>query len=99
MRSRCFNPRFEGFKYYGARGIDVCERWASFANFIADMGERPEGHSLDRIDCDGNYEPGNCRWATPKVQRMNQRRMKRWLSFECVAEAPDCATVTLMVSA
>lgn len=83
MRQRCSNPRSREFVRYGARGIKVCERWQSFANFLADMGERPsETHSLDRIDNDGNYEPGNCRWATVKEQSENKRptlRTKRAL--------------------
>lgn len=74
MRSRCSNPNAVQFKNYGARGICVCERWQqSFANFLADMGDKPAGKSLDRINNDGNYEPGNCRWATPAEQRRNQR--------------------------
>lgn len=77
MKQRCLNPNDPAFNYYGGRGITVCERWLTYANFLADMGERPPGTTLDRINNDGDYEPGNCRWATPKQQRANQRKRLR----------------------
>lgn len=74
MRRRCFDKNFEKYKTYGGRGITVCDRWLDFNNFFQDMGERPEGKTLDRINPEGNYEPGNCRWATAKEQSQNRRR-------------------------
>lgn len=73
MTQRCTNPKATKFENYGGRGITVCERWRVFNNFLADMGERPLDRSLDRIDSDGNYEPGNCRWATHVEQNRNRR--------------------------
>jgi hypothetical protein len=75
MKQRCLNKNNPSFADYGGRGITVCQRWLdSFQNFLADMGERPAGMSIDRIDVNGNYEPGNCKWSTPKEQVANRRR-------------------------
>lgn len=78
MRRRCSNLRDTSFQKYGGRGVKVCERWESFENFYADMGPRPSpAHSVERIDNSGNYEPGNCRWATPQEQGVNTRQNVR----------------------
>ncbi len=79
---RCNNPKTPGFENYGGRGILVCERWASsFAAFFADMGLRPSlKHSIDRMDNEGGYEPGNCRWATRSQQMTNRRPRAEWPS-------------------
>lgn len=82
---RCYNPNNPDYRLYGGRGIRVCDRWrfgelgkSRYECFVGDMGIRPSLiHSIDRIDVDGNYEPGNCRWATPKEQSINTRRHKQ----------------------
>lgn len=73
MVMRCTNPNNNRYYLYGARGITVCDGWRIFENFLADMGKRPAGKTLDRVDPNGNYEPGNCRWATPRQQIANRR--------------------------
>ncbi len=74
MRDRCLNPNHGHYHYYGGRGIKICDRWSDFAKFLEDMGTRPVGTTLDRIDVNGNYEPGNCRWATHHEQQSNKRK-------------------------
>ena len=76
MKARCYNKKHDHYKEYGGRGIKVCRRWFWFKNFVADMGPRPDGLSLERIDCNGNYEPSNCKWATHTEQMRNTRRNK-----------------------
>jgi len=76
MKERCQNPDCPDYKNYGGRGIKVCERWMDFVNFLEDMGIRPEGLTLDRINNNGDYELGNCRWATWEEQIQNRRDRK-----------------------
>lgn len=96
MHTRCYNDKQPGYAQYGGRGIRVCERWHNYQAFEADMGKRPPGTSIDRIDPNGNYEPGNCRWATRQQQNINQRRIPKvlWNGAE-VALADVCRQLGL----
>ena len=86
MRSRALNPKNDSYEHYGMRGITICSQWADdYDQFFADMGECPEGLTLERIDVNGNYEPTNCCWATVKDQLNNQRRNRR-ITFEGVTK-------------
>jgi hypothetical protein len=85
MVQRCINPNNKKWADYGGRGILVCERWRTFENFYADMGDRPDGMSLDRIDNDEGYSPGNVRWATATEQARNQRS-NVMISFDGVTQ-------------
>lgn len=89
MKQRCCNPNAARYDDYGGRGISVCERWESFENFLADMGEKPDGRTIERRDVNGNYEPSNCVWETPKAQARN-RRNNRVVEFngvsKCISE-------------
>ena len=82
MKTRCYNPRQRQYKDYGGRGIKVCDRWLhSFENFLEDMGERPPGTTLERMDNDGDYCPENCKRAT-RVEQGNNTRTNKWITYE-----------------
>jgi hypothetical protein len=85
MKTRCTNPNRPDWKNYGGRGITICERWAnSYEAFLADMGRKPSpAYTLDRINNDGNYEPGNCRWTTWDLQSRNKRPRPRMVTVHC----------------
>lgn len=92
MYTRCFDPKCRNFADYGGRGITICARWRTFENFLADMDECPVGRQLDRENVNGNYEPGNCRWATFTEQQRNKRN-NRLLTIKgetlCIADWSD----------
>lgn len=87
MRSRCNNPNDSDYSDYGGRGISICGRWGNFVTFLADMGSRPVGATLDRINVNGNYEPGNCRWADAMTQANNKRTNHVLESGETLSQA------------
>lgn len=90
MKSRCYNPNDDNFPGYGGRGIIVCPRWLeSFNNFFEDMGERPLRLTLGRMNNDGNYEPGNCRWETDDEQRMNKTTTRKVVYEGCEIKLRD----------
>jgi hypothetical protein len=89
MKQRCYDKNYPDYPDYGAKGITICARWMRVENFVADMGMRPAGKTIDRIDNTKGYFPGNCRWATPREQTLN-RSMTRWITFRgqtmCLAD-------------
>jgi hypothetical protein len=83
MRMRCCNPKHKDWKNWGGRGITVCERWLKYENFLADVGRKPTSkHQLDRINNNGNYEPGNVKWSTQKEQMLTRRRIGPFWDLE-----------------
>lgn len=86
MLNRCRNPGMHNYQYYGGRGIVVCDRWRNFESFLEDMGKCPPGYEIDRVDNNGNYEPGNCQWAT-RVTNMRNTRTNRLVEWkgECLS--------------
>lgn len=100
MRARCLNPKHSFYHLYGGRGIEICERWSSFMNFLSDMGERPKGKSLERLDNLKGYSPDNCAWRTPRQQARN-RRDNRLITFNgvtrCITEWSERTGMSIIV--
>lgn len=96
MMNRCYDSKDKRYPYYGGRGIKVCDKWHNFENFYEDMGDKPEGLTLERVNTNGDYEPSNCKWATWKEQHQNQRargyswiaRVKKWRAHIQVDHKP-----------
>lgn len=95
MRERCYYPPHPFYPDYGGRGVLVCDAWRSFVAFLADMGERPFGYTLDRIDTNDHYYPGNCEWSTPARQRWNRRDMRGPMGYDEPVKDPPAGLFTV----
>lgn len=95
MRQRCTNPNHDAYPWYGAKGITVCDRWNSFTNFAEDMGERPEGFTLDRIKSDQDYSPSNCRWSSVPDQIRNRTLTN---PMRNIRKEPNCYLVRMVLT-
>lgn len=97
MKQRCLNPKNPAYPRYGGKGITICPQWLQFEHFFADMGIQPPGLSLDRIDNNGNYEPENCRWATPREQVIN-RHTTRYITYNGITQCLEDWAITLGIA-
>jgi len=98
MIARCMNPTNKRYKDYGGKGIKVCESWLDFRNFYADMEQCPDGFQIDRINNNGDYEPGNCRWVSPKENTANRSTTRKYFVFGVMYTSADEAAKALNVS-